>query len=30
MLKQNKSKFTKKKIIDETTKWFDESMYMWK
>ena len=28
MLKQNKLKFTKKKIMDETTKWFDESMYM--
>ena len=30
MLKQNKSKFAKKKIMDETTKWFDESMYTWK
>ena len=29
MMIQNKLKFTKKKIMDET-KWFDESMYMWK
>ena len=29
MMIQNKLKFTKKKIMDGTTKWFDESMYMW-